>query len=151
MKKMALLATLLTSILVLGAAPFAMAQDTTQGGKDDKEKGTVILLVPPLFAFDAALADGCWARLYEGTNYRGEVRVITGPATIPGMRVGTNSLWSGKYDSVIVGPKATLTVYDNEYYKDKAARFPPGQQVPDLDDKLGFFENIRSLQLACNK
>lgn len=149
MKKTTLLATLLTSILAFGAIPAATAQDA--GKKEDKEKMPVILLVPPVFALNAALADGCWARLFDGANYRGEMLTVTGPIGIPTARVGPSYLWGSKYDSVIVGPKATLTVYDNEYYKEASAVFRPGQEVPDLDRKLGLFENIRSLVLDCIK
>jgi hypothetical protein len=70
------------------------------------------------------------------------VLTLAGPIDIPSARVGANFAWGPKYDSVIVGPKATLTVYDNQDYQDKTTTFKPGQRVPDLNEKLGFFENI---------
>lgn len=151
MKKTALLSALLASIFALGAIPFASAQDNAPGKKEDKEKAPIILLVPPVFAVNESLADGCWARLFDGSNYRGNVLTLAGPIDIPQARLGANFTWSRKYDSVIVGPNATLTVYDNQDYKDKAATFKPGQKVPDLNEKLGFFENIQSLKVACSR
>ncbi|MDN5836089.1 MAG: hypothetical protein L0H12_01900 [Nitrosospira sp.] len=150
MKKMTLLAALLTSILTLGATPFATAQDNTQGKKGDKEKAPVILLVPPVFALNAALADGCWSRLFYGANFRGNFVTLTGPIAIP-LMPGVNFAWNVRYDSLKVGPKATLRVYDNDMYQDMSAVFKPGQEVADLDDKLKLFENIRSLVLDCAK
>lgn len=57
--------------------------------------------------------------------------------------------WSGSFDSVQVGPKATVTVYDNENYTQKVATYKPGQRIADLGETRGFFEDIRSLKIAC--
>ncbi len=57
--------------------------------------------------------------------------------------------WAGQFDSVAVGPKATLTAYDAENYKDKAQTFKPGQKVRDLDEKMGLFESIQSVKVSC--
>lgn len=152
MKKVTLLATLLISILTLGATPFASAQDKTPGKDGDTDpKAPVILLVPPVFAINASLADGCWARLFDGKDYRGDVLTLAGPIDIPKATLGTTFAWGRKYDSVIVGPNATLTVYDHQDYKDKTATFKAGQKVPDTNEKLGFFEQIQSLKVTCTK
>lgn len=148
MKKTTLLSVLLTSILALGAIPFATAQDA--GKKEDMEKVPVIMLVPPAFALNDSVADGCWARLYDDANFRGQMLTLSGPIAVPSARVGPAFLWGLKYDSLIVGPKATLTVYDNEYFKEQTGSFKSGQRVPDLDRKLGLFENIRSFVLQCS-
>ncbi len=77
MRKMTIVATLLRSILVFNAIPAATAQDTTPGKNGDKAasknegKGSdatapVILLVPPIFAVNASLADGCWLGFLMG-------------------------------------------------------------------------------------
>ncbi|SCY04849.1 Beta/Gamma crystallin [Nitrosospira sp. Nl5] len=154
MRKMIILATLLTSLLALVTIPAATAQDTTPGKNEDKGRAAtapVILLVPPMFAVNPSLADGCWARLFDDQDYRGDVLTLAGPIDIPSARVGENLVWGRKYDSVIVGPKATLTIYDNQNYQDKTATFKAGQRIPDLNEKLGPFENIRSLKIACSK
>jgi hypothetical protein len=69
---------------------------------------------------------------------------------MPNMRTAFGTDWSGSFDSVAVGPKATLTVYDNENYQQRVARFKPGERVADLDKKMGFFEQVRSLKIACS-
>jgi hypothetical protein len=68
---------------------------------------------------------------------------------MPNMRTAFGTDWSGEFDSIQVGPKARLTVYDNENYAQKAATFKPGQKVADLDEKMGMFEQIRSAKIAC--
>jgi hypothetical protein len=54
---------------------------------------------------------------------------------VPMIAFGTD--WSGEFDSVTVGPKATVTVYDNEIYREKAATFKPNQKIARLDEKMG--------------
>ena len=69
----------------------------------------------------------------------------TRPATVTGLELGRN------YDSVAVGPAATLTVWDNENYRDKTATFKSGQKVADLNKKGGYFEEFKSLKVTCAK
>jgi hypothetical protein len=94
-------------------------------------------------------SNGCWARLYDSTDFKGNQLSLVGPVDMPNMRTAFGTDWSGQFDSLQVGPKATLTVYDNENYAQKAATFKPGQKVQDLDEKMGTFEQIRSAKISC--
>lgn len=130
-----------------------MADGATEKRMSDgrgMDTAPMIVLVPHVFAHDPMLADGCWARLYDGTNYQGEMLSLVGPVNVAGPGVGTSFALGRKYDSVMVGPKATLAVFDNKDYMQKTASFSSGQSVADLDEKMGFFENIRSLKLSCS-
>jgi hypothetical protein len=109
----------------------------------------IIVLVPFAYGTDEKLANGCWARLYQDENFRGDLLSVVGPVDIPNSRVAGFE-WGRRFDSVIVGPKATVTAYDNHDFRQKTATFKPGQKVPDLDEKMGFFQNIRSLKVACS-
>ena len=109
----------------------------------------IIVLVPVQLASSDTLGNGCWARLYDSANFRGNQLSLVGPVDMPNMRTAFGTDWGGEFDSIQVGPKATLTVYDNENYRDKAATLKPGQKVADLDTKLGTFEDIRSVKIAC--
>lgn len=75
---------------------------------------------------------------------------VVGPVDIANARVG-GFHWGRRFDSIVVGPKATVTAYDNENYEQRTATFRPGQRVPELDEKMGFVENIRSLRVSCAK
>lgn len=142
-----LAATVLTSML--STSFVAVAQDATKSNaKANPTPPTAVLLVVPIaYATDNKLGNGCWARLYDGGNYTGSQYVLVGPVDIPAMRDGLGL--NEKYDSVVVGPKATLTVYDNVNYRDKAATLKSASRTPDLDDKMGAFETIRSLKVTC--
>lgn len=113
----------------------------------------VIIVVPSVFALDPNLSQGCWARLYDKTNLRGNVLTLTGPveiangkpATITGYEMGRN------FDSVAVGPKASLMVWDQENFQNKTTTFKAGQVINNLDNRMGNFEEIRSLKVNCSQ
>ena len=109
----------------------------------------MIVLVPMVVASAPDFSNGCWARLYDSTDFRGNTLALVGPVDMANMRTAFGTDWSGQFDSIAVGPKARLTVYDNENYGEKAATFKPGQKVADLDEKMGLFENISSVKVAC--
>lgn len=122
----------------------------SSAGASVSPNAPIIVLVPVQVASTDSFSNGCWARLYDSTNFRGNMLSLVGPVDMPNMRTAFGTDWSGQFDSIAVGPKATLTVYDNENYKQKAASFKSGQKVADLDEKMGLFENISSVKVACS-
>lgn len=170
--------TLLASCLSVGAANLATAQDSkpeadsdraadasnkdskstmdSQSGAEKKQTAKsgnhpVVVLVPVVYAADTTLADGCWARLYDSQNFKGNMLTLVGPVDVPrtrptsvtGYEFGTN------YDSVMVGPNATLRVWDGSNYGDQAATFTSGQNIADTSTRMGEFEDIESLKVSC--
>jgi hypothetical protein len=132
------------------------SQDKRQTSRQSAASGTsapqgapAIVLVPVVVAAAPDFGDGCWARLYDGQDFRGNLLTVVGPTDMPNMRTAFGTDWSGSFDSVQVGSKATVTVYDNENYAQKVATYKPSQSIADLDEKRGFFEDIRSLKIAC--
>lgn len=121
-----------------------------QSSKADGEKLSplAVVLVPVLIAEKQDLGE-CWARLYTDENFHGDQLSLVGPVDMPNMRTPFGRDWSGEFESIAVGPKATVTIYDNENYAQKAATFKAGQRVPKLDKKLGFFEQVHSVKIAC--
>ena len=123
----------------------------TKGKKGDAQTDpTLVVLVPHVIVMDENFANGCWVRLHEDENFRGGFITLVGPADVVSMRTRFGN-WVRKWESVIVGPRTTVAAYDNENFQQKVANFKPGQRVPDLDPKMGFFENIRSMRITCSK
>ena len=120
-----------------------------QASTETRDGAPTVVLVPLTLAIDRTFANGCWARLYDGRDFRGDRLALVGPADMPDMRTGFGKDWGGEFDSVEVGPKATLTVYDGENYSDRAASFKPGERITDMGERMGLFEDVRSLKLAC--
>lgn len=130
------------------AASGASSSDSAKATSDGKISPLAVVLVPVLIAEKQDLGQ-CWAKLYTDENFSGDQLSLVGPVDMPNMRTPFGRDWSGEFESIAIGPKATVTIYDNENYAQKAATFKPGQRVSKLDKKLGFFEQVRSVKIAC--
>ena len=127
----------------------AVAPPVTSGVPGDADLPSVIM-VPRDYRHDDRLAGGCWVRFYDGKAYDGRSLTLVGPVQMPKMHV-PGGLWV-EWDSVIVGPSAKVTTYDFEHFKNATTVLQPGQRVPDLrEKKLGLFEDIHSLRIACGQ
>ncbi|MCD6680997.1 MAG: hypothetical protein LT102_10145 [Burkholderiaceae bacterium] len=133
------------------------AQNPDQAQKKSKSQSSattaagvpVVVLMPVKIANTDQFAKGCWARLYDSTDFKGDQLTLVGPAEMPDMISHFGVDWAGTFDSVAVGPKATLTVYDAQNYQDEAQTFKPGQKVADLDEKMELFESVQSAKVSC--
>lgn len=94
-------------------------------------------------------AKGCWAKLYDREKYQGENMMLVGPVDLPQMRGPMGLSWENKIESVETGPKAQVVIYDNENFRDRNKIVTPGSKIPELSEKMGFFDDIRSLRLSC--
>ncbi len=67
----------------------------------------------------AALAKNtdCWADFYEYAQFIGDHFRIQGPKELPNLRNVNGENWESRIDSIIVGPKARVTIYENINYK----------------------------------
>lgn len=130
-----------------GAKP-AQAQD--KGKKAADKQASLVVLVPHVIVIEENYANGCWIRLFEDENFRGPFLTLVGPADVFSLETPLGNM-ARKWESATTGPRATVAAYDNENFGQKVMNFKPGQRVPDLDPKLGFFENIRSLRITCSK
>jgi hypothetical protein len=156
---LAVVATFAASSTAIAAGDKQEDQSAASGASESKQKGSsssaaspnapIIVLVPAAVATTSSFGDGCWVRLHDSTDFKGNQLSLVGPVDMPNMRTAFGTDWSGQFDSLQVGPKATVTVYDNENYAQKSATFKPGQKVKDLDEKMGTFEQIRSVKVAC--
>lgn len=113
----------------------------------------MVLVVPTYFALDPNVGNGCWARLFDSRDFAGAVFALLGPVDIPSNRAGfITGFESGRnYDSLMVGPNATLAVWDRDNFQNKSTTFSPGEAIPDLDTRMGAMEEIKSLRLSCNR
>lgn len=111
----------------------------------------IVLVVPTSMATDPTLANGCWARLYDSTDFRGTLFPIAGGVSIPNNRAGyiTGFEMGRNFDSLMLGAHASLTVWDETNYRNRSTTFGPGQAIPNLDSRMGNMEEIRSLKLTC--
>ncbi|VWX63005.1 conserved hypothetical protein [Burkholderiales bacterium 8X] len=108
-----------------------------------------VLLVPVQIT-DPALRSGCWAQFYSKREFQGDMLTLVGPAQVMSMDNGTARQLKREIDSVSVGPKATLEVYEHAMFRDRKVSFPPNSREGGLIRKLGFGGRIEAMKLSCN-
>lgn len=112
----------------------------------------VYMLVPiDIAAQDNKMKNGCWARIYDRENFAGDTLTLTGPIALADMSGPFGLNWDDRVNSIEVGPKATVTVYDNENYRDQVAQFKPAQRAADLSKRMGFFDEFASIKVDCQQ
>ena len=114
----------------------------------DNQPAPIILLVP-VEVSNKALEGGCWAQFYDERNYKGDVMTLVGPAEVGSADKGTGRQFKRNIDSLVLGPKAMLKVYEHQMFKDNSVDFAPNSREPGLVKRLGLGGRIQSLQLSC--
>ncbi len=110
----------------------------------------LLMLDPTELRAKPTLARGCWVWLFPDTNYQGQDRIaVAGPAAIPSLHTPVGLDRHGKAESLIFGPKASLTVYEVQGFRGQERTFPPGFEVRQLRKDLGFMQSIDALRLSC--
>jgi hypothetical protein len=110
----------------------------------------LIIIAPTEVRTDPTLAKGCWVRLFPEPNFQGvDDLTIAGPISLPSLHTPVGIDWKHKTESLLVGPKATVTVYESQSYRDKAAVLQPGTKEAQLGKNLKFAMSIDSLKIGC--
>lgn len=126
-------------------------------------------------ALSAAYAkdDGCWVDFYHDSQYTGKHLRLEGPIQLENLRNINGENWESRIDSLKVGPKARVTVFENNNFKltlkemekypellkslgltekdameDKELIFNANATIHDLSD-FNFHNKIRSLIIDC--
>jgi hypothetical protein len=120
----------------------------TTGAVANQPDPTILLV--PVEVTNPALASGCWVQLYSQRNFQGDMATVVGPAEIQSMDKGTARELKREIDSLSVGPKAMLEVYEHAMFKDRVVTFPANSRVPGLITRLGFGGRIEALRLRCS-
>ncbi|OQK15766.1 hypothetical protein AU255_16350 [Methyloprofundus sedimenti] len=61
--------------------------------------------------------DDCWVDLYDATQFEGKHIRLKGPVNLANLLKVQGENWDKKIESIVVGPKATLTVFENKNFK----------------------------------
>ena len=112
-------ATTLALAMTLGACSTTPPTTAAAVNRPDP----TILLVPVQIT-DPALQSGCWAQFYSQRNFQGDMVTLVGPAEAQSLDEGTAQAFKREIDSLSVGPKATLQVYEHAMFKDRVVSFP---------------------------
>lgn len=149
MTKRWFIGTVAASVAFAVTAAIAAQSGGEKGAKGaDNQPAPMILLVPVEIS-DPAMKSGCWAQLYEHRNFEGDMFTIVGPMQIDSADKKAGRQFRRNLESLVTGPKATLTVFERQLFKDKSVKFGPNSKEGGLVKKLGFSGSIQSLTLDC--
>lgn len=112
----------------------------------------LVMLDPTELRSKPTLAKGCWVWMFPETNYKGNDSIaIAGPAEITSLHTPVGLDWRHKAESLIVGPRASLTIYEVQGFRGRERTFPPAFKVTKLREDLGFVQSIDALKLSCKE
>lgn len=107
-----------------------------------------LVVVPTAISMAADFANGCWVRFHDGKDYKGEELMLAGPLQLASM--GTTSPWWRRWNSLVVGPHARVTLYSKANYKGRSTELQALQRSSDLGGKeLGWAWKIESTRVDC--
>ena len=140
-----------------------------------RSKTFLILIL--LFSYGSSVhakSDGCWADFYEKPQFKGKHFKLKGPAQKKNLVKVEGENWDKRIESVLIGPKATVTVFENKNFKltlTEMANYPvlmkslgitkqdileeseiilhPNSRVHSFGE-YNFYHKIRSLKVECN-
>lgn len=120
-----------------------------QTATGDTKPQPVIVQVP-VQVTSPELESGCWAQFYSDRSFKGDVATLVGPSQLDSADKMSGKQLKRHIDSLVTGPKATLTVYEHAMFKDRSMVFGPNSREAGLITKLGIGGDIQSLQLNCS-
>jgi hypothetical protein len=119
--------------------------------------------------------ENCWAEFFENSGYAGPHFRLAGPVELDNLQNVNGENWASRIDSLKVGPKAKLVVFENINFKltlKEIAKYPDllrslgateqdvkedaelifgaNATIHDLSD-FNFHHKIRSLKIDCIK
>lgn len=140
---------LLTAACVAAGVLGACAQTSAPAPSTAPNQPEPVVLMVPVQVTSPELESGCWAQFYDQRNFEGTVMTLVGPAELGALDKGTGRELKRDIDSLVVGPKAMLTVYQHQAFRDKSVSFEPNSREAGLIQKLGFGGRIESIRLDC--
>ena len=137
-----------------------------------------LLFVTLLMSYSStafAKSTNCWVDFYDDAMYKGNTFRVTGPARLKNLSNINGANWDKRIESIIIGPNATLTVFENKNFKltlTEMANYPvlmkslgitkqdildeseiifhPNTKIHSFGD-YHFYHKIRSLRVDCVK
>lgn len=108
-----------------------------------------LVVVPAAVSMSTEFAKGCWVRLYDGVDFRGQELLLVGPLRLTGM--DNASPWWRHWNSAVVGPRARVTLFSGVNYEGRVAELAAGQRAADLARQpLSWSAKIESAHVDCS-
>jgi hypothetical protein len=146
------LTTLLAALAVaaLGACSSTSGTRGSSGYSSGMAEPDTVVLVLPTAGASEQMRTGCWASFYEESNFNGDSLTLIGPVELQSLDRGSATQLKRDVKSVVVGPSATLVVYQKQLFSARSVGFQPNTREASLIETLGFGGRIESMKMTCN-
>jgi len=133
------------------SAPPASAASGAPAASSPGNQPEPLVLLVPVEVQNPAMQSGCWAQLYDERNFKGDMLTIVGPMELQTLDKSTGRHLRRSIDSVVLGPKAKLTLFEHRMFRDRSVTFAPNARESGVLGKVGITGRIESLKLECNQ
>lgn len=148
LKPLSALAT--AACLLISAPVFALSSASTPATQPGDNHPEPIVVMVPMEISSQALASGCWVQFYEDQDFKGTMLTLLGPAEFFSWDKTSGRQFKKSIDSLVLGPKAHLQVFEHRMFKDRTVQFEPNTREGSVVKKLGFGGRIESMKLTCS-
>ena len=92
----------------------------------------------------------CWVEIYMNADFdtNGPRLLLVGPHELPTLKGLNDQNWDNDIESIMVGPEATMEVYEHPDFAGRMLRLVANQNIGNLDD-AHMKNEIESLRLIC--
>lgn len=92
----------------------------------------------------------CWVEIYmnSGFDKNQPHLLLVGPHELMTLKALKDRNWDNDIESIIVGPRATVVVYEHTHFKGRELLLKPHQRVGSLTDEH-LNNEIESLRVSC--
>lgn len=145
------LALWMSAVCTGSVAQTAASGADSDTGDSDVDLDTVTLIMPIQISRQA-LSSGCWVQLFDQIGFKGRALTILGPSEFKALAkaIGMQSKQT-EPNSLVMGPKAGLTVYEAPNFQGTFVQFQAAIREPELHKKLGFAGRVESMKIDCPK
>ncbi|MGH6648407.1 hypothetical protein [Aquabacterium sp.] len=136
--------------VVCSSTAFGASGAASSPGQAGDNRPEPIVVMVPLEISSQALASGCWVQFYDDQDYKGTMLTLLGPAEFYSWDKTSGRQFKNSIDSLVLGPKAHLQVFEHRMFKDRTVQFSPNSREASVVKKLGFGGRIESMKLICD-
>ena len=146
--KTGLTSLLAVAAVALGACASGDSSTRSAAAAAAAADDTAVVILPNVGAA-AAVQSGCWATFYDERNFNGSSLTLVGPVELQSLDKGSARQLKREIKSIVMGPRATLIVYEKQFLSARSVGFQPDTREAGLAEKLGFGGRIESMRMTC--
>jgi hypothetical protein len=133
-----------------GATGSTGGTGSDSAGRTTDTGTTPVVVILPLAIQKPFPGHGCWAHVFEDDNFNGPSLVVEGPRELANLdSLDDYRFFDSPGDSLIVGPNARVTLYEDERFTGNTVAARRNQRIADVSARFQAFESMESMKVPC--